>query len=120
MAAFLNRLHEVLAPAAETGDEPGGEPLVAPSFPYPFDDVTPASFAYDDIGRIHKLGITTGTTATTYSPADDVTREQMAAFLARVHRLLGPDVHDHDGSDAGEPGDTEEPGDPEAPGDTVG
>src|SRR5262249_51286832 len=35
------------------------------------------------------LGITTGTTPTTYSPADNVTRTQMAAFLSRtVDRTL--------------------------------
>ncbi|HEV8116906.1 MAG TPA: hypothetical protein VGQ32_00185, partial [Thermoanaerobaculia bacterium] len=33
--------------------------------------------------EIFTLGITTGTTATTYSPGDSVTRLQMAAFLSR-------------------------------------
>ena len=38
------------------------------------------------INQIKQLGVTTGTTATTYSPDDNVTREQMAMF---IERLLG-------------------------------
>jgi hypothetical protein len=48
--------------------------------------VPDTSFAKDSVARIYGLGITTGTTATTYSPADPVTREQMASFLARLFR----------------------------------
>ena len=88
MAAFLSRLHELL--------DPEGAALATLAVPapvgssYPFGDVSPASFAYDHIARIHGLGITTGTSVSTYSPADVVSREQMAAFLARVYRLLAP------------------------------
>ncbi len=57
--------------------------------PTPFTDLDPDSFAFRDIACIYHLGITGGTTATTYSPADNVTREQMAAFLARLWRVLG-------------------------------
>ena len=86
MAAFLNRMHELLdPPTAASAPEPEPEPS-----DYPFVDVDLASFAYDDIARIHELGITTGTSETTYSPADTVDREQMASFLARVYRLLAP------------------------------
>lgn len=35
--------------------------------------------------------ITTGTSETTFSPNDLITREQMAAFLARTYRYLNPD-----------------------------
>jgi len=38
------------------------------------------------INQLKQLGVTTGTTTTTYSPGDNVTREQMAMF---VERLLG-------------------------------
>lgn len=87
MAAFLNRMHELLdPPVAASAPEPDPDPP-----DYPFVDVGLDSFAYDDIARIHELGITTGTSATTYSPADTVDREQMASFLARVYRLLAPD-----------------------------
>lgn len=81
MAAFLNRLNELLDPPVTEDAEPPE---------YPFSDVEPDSFANADIARIFELGITTGTSPTTYSPADTVDREQMAAFLARVHRLLDP------------------------------
>lgn len=97
MAAFLNRLHDLLESpagaagpeAAAVGQDPGHDHDHG-DFAYPFADVDPDSFAYDDIARIHQLGITTGTGEATYSPAQVVDREQMAAFLARVYRLLGP------------------------------
>ncbi|MEZ5168018.1 MAG: S-layer homology domain-containing protein [Acidimicrobiales bacterium] len=75
MAAFLARLYGVVE----------GEP--APVVPTGFRD-TGSSFARDDIARIFGLGVTTGTSPTTYSPKDIVTREQMAAFLARMYRAM--------------------------------
>ena len=39
------------------------------------------------INQIKQLGVTTGTTATTFSPADNVTREQMAMFLERLLKI---------------------------------
>lgn len=55
----------------------------------PFADVGPDSFAYYDVGCIAWLGVTTGTGPDTYSPDDFVTREQMAAFIARLWRAFG-------------------------------
>ena len=78
MAAFLSRLLLLLHP----GVEPGGE--------HPFTDIDLESYAEPHIALIYALGITTGTTATTYSPDNVVTREQMAAFLGRVIRALTP------------------------------
>ncbi|MEM9465540.1 MAG: S-layer homology domain-containing protein [Actinomycetota bacterium] len=80
MAAFLARIWRLLHPDA------------APTEPMPFDDVDDDSFAFDDIRLLFELGITNGTSPTTYSPDDPVTREQMGAFLARVWRLLFPDL----------------------------
>lgn len=74
MAAFVARLWRALGGTCPEGD-------------HPFLDVG-SSFAVDDIGCIFLLGITTGTSATTYSPNDPVTREQMAAFLSRLDQLL--------------------------------
>jgi hypothetical protein len=54
----------------------------------PFTDVDPSSYAADDIDCIYGLGITTGTSSTTYSPNEYVTREQVAALLARMYRLV--------------------------------
>ena len=54
----------------------------------PFSDVADAAFC-PFVLEIFYLGITTGTTPTTYSPGDNVNRLQMAAFLSRtVDRTL--------------------------------
>src|SRR5215470_11758385 len=54
----------------------------------PFTDVAADVFC-PFVLEIFYLGITTGTTATTYDPASNVTRLQMAAFLSRtVDRTL--------------------------------
>jgi len=42
------------------------------------------------ISQLRQLGITQGTSATTYSPADSVTRGQMALFIARLMNLMTP------------------------------
>ena len=42
------------------------------------------------INQIKQAGVTTGTTATTYSPADNVTREQMAMFIERALAKIAP------------------------------
>ena len=62
-------------------------PPPCPTTPTGFTDVPTSSFAFADIACIKGLGITTGTTPTTYDPAGNVTREQMAAFLARIWRV---------------------------------
>jgi hypothetical protein len=48
----------------------------------PFTDVSDAGFC-SFVLEIFTLGITTGTSPTTYDPASSVTRLQMAAFLSR-------------------------------------
>ena len=42
------------------------------------------------INQLADLGITRGTSATTYSPSDSVTRGQMALFIARLMDLMDP------------------------------
>jgi len=55
---------------------------------HPFDDVAP--WLNDAVSWMFNQGITLGTTATTYSPHDILTRAELAAFL---HRLAGsPDA----------------------------
>jgi hypothetical protein len=49
----------------------------------PFTDVVADTFC-PFVLEIFTLAVTTGTTATTYSPGQDVTRLQMAAFLSRT------------------------------------
>ena len=74
VASFIARLYTAIR-----GEQ-------APVAATPFTDVDLTSFAADDIGRIYGLGITTGTTETTYSPYRLVTREEIGAFLARLYR----------------------------------
>ncbi len=62
--------------------------LVCPPGTMPFDDVADDSFAFDDVTCIFELGVTKGTSKTTYSPKDFVTREQMASFIARLYEVL--------------------------------
>jgi hypothetical protein len=62
---------------ADTGDC-GGVTITLP-----FTDVTGNAF-FCQIAAAYFSGLTNGTTATTYSPADNVTREQMAAFTTRT------------------------------------
>lgn len=54
-----------------------------------FDDVAPDVFYADAVAWLVDQEITTGTSTTTYSPEDVVTRGQMAAFLARFGRNVG-------------------------------
>jgi hypothetical protein len=49
----------------------------------PFTDVSTSSGFCGHIKRLVELGVTTGCGGGNYCPADNVTREQMAAFLAR-------------------------------------
>ena len=76
MGAFLARMWRTLGNDCPAGGNP-------------FIDVPLSSFAYLDITCIYNLGISTGTSANTYSPDDYVSREQMGAFLARLWRALG-------------------------------
>ena len=58
------------------------------SIPTGFADVPTSSFAYRDVGCIAALGITQGTSSTTYSPGQFVTRAQMAAFVERLFNAV--------------------------------
>jgi DNA-binding beta-propeller fold protein YncE len=49
----------------------------------PFNDVMASPF-FCQIASAYYSGLTNGTTATTYSPTQTVTREQMAAFISRT------------------------------------
>ena len=75
MAAFLERFYETV-----TGQECAGD--------HPFTDISETSYAYNSVGCIYGLSITTGINATEYGPAATVTREQMAAFLERLYNTL--------------------------------
>ena len=65
-----------------------------------FDDLPSDQAQIDNINCIAHFGITKGTSATTYSPDDAVTREQMALFLTRLAGRVGIDMAS-DPADAG-------------------
>ena len=75
MGVALGRFFETV-----TGTECGGA--------HPFVDVAESSFAFDSVGCIYGLGVTTGTSSTSYAPGESVTREQMAAFLERLYNAV--------------------------------
>jgi sugar lactone lactonase YvrE len=60
-----------------------GEP--APTGPHSFTDVPTTSFANTAISWLVEAGITTGTSPTTFSPNNRVTRAEMAVFLWRYN-----------------------------------
>lgn len=49
----------------------------------PFTDVRETDWFYDDVVFTYENGLFSSTTATTFSPSENVTREQMAAILCR-------------------------------------
>ena len=59
-----------------------------PMSPLEFDDVDPGSYAADAIAWAKFVGVTSGTTATEFSPDATATRGQMAAFLHRFVDLV--------------------------------
>jgi len=70
MAAFMYRL--------------AGSPTFTPPKTASFGDVPTSNEFYKQIEWLKHKDITTGTTATTYSPSANVTRQQMAAFMYRL------------------------------------
>ena len=60
----------------------------APAEPHAFDDVRSDSFANDAIAWAVGVGVTNGTSATTFSPSGTATRGQIAAFLHRFVDLV--------------------------------
>jgi hypothetical protein len=76
MAAFIVRAVE-------------GEPTITCTTA-PFSDVPISDSMCKYIKRVAELGITTGCGGTNYCPGQSVTRDQMAAFLARAFNLAIP------------------------------
>lgn len=59
--------------------------------PTPFKDVPEDSWYAEDVGIAYNVGYIAGTSATTFSPEDSITREQAALILARI-LMLQPQV----------------------------
>jgi len=95
--ASVDSAWPALADPVQTDYGVGGTSITIPPFDPdsclepadPFTDVLSTSFARADITCIFNLGITTGTSPTTYNPGGFVSREEMAAFIARTWRTLG-------------------------------
>ena len=59
-------------------------PPAGPSEPLPFADVDPTAYYAEPIAWLAETGATSGTSPTTFSPDDTVTRGQLATFLWRL------------------------------------
>jgi hypothetical protein len=81
MAQFLARFLNL----AIQGPGGGGKPNSFAGDDSQFTDLGAVSVdGFNAVYDLFELGVTTGTSATTFSPFDAVTREQMAAFIART------------------------------------
>jgi len=79
MALFLSRMATVMSVTLGDGSDQG------------FTDISGKSAEIQTaINQLKQLGVTNGTTATTYSPDDNVTREQMAMFIERLLSNTAP------------------------------
>ncbi len=81
MALFLTRLATAMGVTLGTGADPATDA---------FTDLPTAAASQTAINQLKALGVTAGTTATTYSPDDNVTREQMAMFIDRLLAKTAP------------------------------
>jgi len=88
MAAFLVRGTQVAVGQSTTaftctGGVAGASVPCASINPY-FNDVPATDGFFPDVQKLYELGITKGCGNGDYCPSEDVTRDQMAAFLARA------------------------------------
>ena len=51
---------------------------------------SPRQLHHDAIACLRALGITSGTSASTFSPASQVSRAQFATMVARLYNLINP------------------------------
>ena len=80
MALFLTRLAGLVGISVDADPDDAG-----------FGDIGDLSEeSQTAINQLADLGITLGTSATTYSPADNVTRAQMALFVQRLMNQMTP------------------------------
>lgn len=95
--AYRSSDHDPVIVGLRLGTPTAGRPAPsgdAPVVVTPFTDLEEASDAHrDDIRRIYGLGITAGTSDTTFSPRKPVSLPQAASFLARLFTVV-------DGGDA--------------------
>ena len=87
MALFLAR---VVQYAVDTTELEAPATITDPGFT---DTSALSQEAKDAIALLYTLGITQGTTPTTFSPYADVTRRDMASFMVRLQNVLEPDSY---------------------------
>lgn len=75
-AALAVRLYEAMS--GQTASTPGSTPFADTSDP--------------EVGKAWALGLTAGTSSSTFSPSQAITREQAAVMLSAVYRKLGGQV----------------------------
>lgn len=81
MAEFLARTYDYIADL-ETD-------WLAPVVPTPFTDISHLPQAQQQaIGKIYGLGVTAGTSPTTFSPELEINRAQMATFLSNLYKAV--------------------------------
>jgi len=89
MALFLTRAATEMGVTLGDGSDQG------------FTDISGKSAAIQTaINQIKQLGVTTGTTATTYDPDSNVTKEQMAMFVERLLDNVAPGPNGSNDDDA--------------------
>jgi hypothetical protein len=74
----------ILITGASTGLKADTGSCDGQSITLPFTDVLNTNIFFCSIAEAYFSGLTNGTTSTTYSPAANVTREQMSAFVTRT------------------------------------
>lgn len=79
--------HKKLADGLQISSSDYGNLLIAPKVDEPFEDVADQDWFKSDVEEMYNYGFTTGTTATTFSPYEDITRAQFAVMLARAFEL---------------------------------
>ena len=87
MALFLAR---VIDYAVDTGAVEAPAEITDPGFS---DTSALSQEAKEAIALLYTVGVTQGTTATTFSPYADVTRRDMASFMVRLQNLLEQDSY---------------------------
>jgi len=68
------------------GDDDDDE-LPPPEIPFPFTDVLPSHWFYNDVKTAWEQGLVNGTTATTYSPDNNLTYAEAIKLAACMHQL---------------------------------
>lgn len=103
----INRLDGSPVPHKQNGDgfiitsSDLSDLVISPKVDVPFTDVNDGDWYKDYVEEAYNLGITTGTTATTFDANSPVTRAQAAAMLARTFEFkpvaTGPTLSDVEG-----------------------